>query len=313
MAAGSDVSDSVIAKLGAGGNCLWTDHPGATGLGSNGPHLTVATSGNVFATAEFQGPLTLGGITIGVANTSSSFVALLAQDNGEPDWSLTINGGSGSGNFAATLTLATDGNNLVVAGGFNGMLSVAGNTVLAGNGGTEGFALKFAPDGELIWTVPFADAAGQIPRALAEDPSTGDFVIGGSLAAGAGSNGWLAKLDANGNAIWSESAVSSGNAQITGLAVDATGEIATTTVFQPDVTGGFVTTGANDSLISKLDPIGTALWVRQVAGPGDQDVQAVAFDPMGDVLVAGFSDGANNLTSGSPAGGDDIIAGKLAP
>jgi hypothetical protein len=297
----------VVAKLDASGSCLWSDQPG--GGPSAGPHLAVAASGAVYVTGGFAGALNFGNGPILSAGGTDVFVAALASGNGASLWSTRF---GDSANQTARALARDASDNVIIAGSFSGTVNFGSGVLTNPGPGDEGFAAKFTSSGVPVWSRPFADATNQIAQGVAADPSTGQVVVAGQFSNAAALDGWIAKLDPAGNNIWSSTVTSSGSADILGVAVDAAGEIAYTTTFGPDA-GGFVSMGADDALITKTDSSGNPLWFRQISGTDEQSMTAIAFDPSGDPLVAGFTVGSNSLVSGPFGGGADIMAVKLAP
>ena len=118
-----------------------------------------------------------------------------------------------------------------------------------------------------------------------------------------------------------------------GVAVDASGNVYTTGVFNGTAVfrsraitpggGGFslltflVSAGESDIFVSKLNTVGSHIWARQMGGTNDDEGKGVAVDNGGNIYTTGefaakadFDPSANvsNLTS---AGNLDIFLNKL--
>jgi hypothetical protein len=85
---------------------------------------------------------------------------------------------------------------------------------------------------------------------------------------------------------------------------------------------GGVFSGGSDGFVAKYDTLGTLLWIRQIAGPGNKSVRGVAVDSQGNCYVVGnfdgayvyFPDPAYQLYLDNPtAGGSDIFLVKYSP
>ena len=129
------------------------------------------------------------------------------------------------------------------------------------------FLLKYAPDGNLIWSKIWGGADYDMGYGVAIDSSGYIYVTG---------NGFLLKYDPDGNLIWSRTLSGIGG----GVAIDSSGYIYVTRY----------TSGAGqDVMLLKYAPNGSLIWSETWGGSGPQKGYGVAIDPSGYVYVAGYS------------------------
>jgi len=115
----------------------------------------------------------------------------------------------------------------------------------------------------------------------------------------------LRKYDANGVTQWSAHFGTPGIESAADIAVDASGN-----VYVASDTLGTVenaNTGKYDGLLYKFDAAGTLLWTQHFADPSEDAVGGVAVDALGNVYVAGHTDGA---LGGANAGEYDAFIRK---
>ena len=166
-----------------------------------------------------------------------------------------------------------------------------GNVLVAHGAETR----KLAGDGTPHWSRPFGSLvaigpnddvllAGELEGVLNVDTST-------TLESAGGRDVYLIRLDADGRVRYAVNFDGSADDRLTSLAVDGAGNAAIS--------------GPGVGTIS-LDSTGTALWTRDYAGH-------VAFDPSGNLLVAGELSGTRDFGGGplTSRGGADIVVVKL--
>lgn len=244
-------------------------------------------------------------------------------------------GSTGTENAHAVATDAAG--NMLVAGNFTSAsldLDHGPGTYLLPNAGgsSDGFAAKYDPAGNLLWGVQVSgtgissvykvevDSAG---NALIAGIYRGSVEIGApgrpavTLTNGGINEGFLAKFDPAGNALW---------ARTFGAATDPRVANGITT----DAAGNVYATGSegNRLFVAKYSADGAAVWTQVVSGAGTLasgtlvQGQSVAVDTAGNVLVVGPYGGkidfnpdpqkTSFLTSSGPhPGGDDTFVLKL--
>jgi hypothetical protein len=164
---------------------------------------------------------------------------------------------------------------------------------------------------------------------------TGDFDPGPNVfnltAAGDFSNffdakldGFISKLDINGNFVWARRLGGVEHDQIHDIAVDAIGNVYVTGYFEGTVdfdpgAGVFNLTGAGerDIFICKLDSNGNLVWAKSMGGVGSDEGNGIIVDANGNVYTTGYFIGTADFDPGAgtfnlvSAGFWDIFISKL--
>lgn len=241
-------------------------------------------------------------------------------------------GDEGSQGGTAPRVVVDQNDDIVLISGFDGDIDLGGGT-LTSAGSQDVLVAKLAPDGSHLWSKRFGDADDQAPHDVDVDADGNILVLGvcrgtldfgdGPLACGSQEDIFVAKLDPDGNTLWSKRFGSAGLQVATELAVDrATGEIVLLGVFENTINFGgstLVATGSwLDIAIAKLDASGGHVWsksfVYQNGFVGGYSVQAgLVVDPAGDVAFTGLFTGTFDF-GGLPLTGvnEDVLLVKLS-
>mgnify|MGYP002859805407 CR=1 FL=1 len=154
---------------------------------------------------------------------------------------------------------------------------------------------------------------------------TADFNPGSgtnNLSNGTGMDIFVAKYDANGNYVWAKQiGGASLSSKATSIAVDAAGNVYTagyfngTVDFNPGAGSNTMTSSSQDAFISKLDANGNYVWAIKIAGTSQEQVNDIAIDASGNLVVTGwfygtvdFDPGAGTVALGNTAGSDIFVA-----
>lgn len=197
-------------------------------------------------------------------------------------------------------------------------VDAAGNALVACNTSTtlgDGCVRKYDTAGNLTWTQTISTSDIDSASAVAVGPAGSVVVVGttrgtlpGQMNAGF-ADAWVRKFDALGNELWTRQFGVYGNDSANAVAVDAAGNIVVTGVVD-GAFPGFTAGGGDDLYVRKYDSAGNVVWTRQYSSTfvADEAGNAIAFDPAGNVYVAGATQ--NNL-GGPPLGGIDAFIMKL--
>jgi hypothetical protein len=213
--------------------------------------------------------------------------------------------------------VATDGEgNIIIVG-------LAGGETFAFGPGVDApkvtdadiFVTKLDPAGQAIW----AKRVGRAGSIVWNDPTAtvavsradGSIIVGGShggtldfppqqLSAAGTEDGFVVKLDAQGNGLWHMTFGDKDRRQrVTSVAYGSTGEVLLTGWFSGSVTlGGEVLTSYQDSedlLVAKLNADGKHAWSRGYGHLGVQMGNSVHFDARGNAVVIGSFTGDIDL------------------
>ncbi|MBI4700864.1 MAG: hypothetical protein HY744_06825 [Deltaproteobacteria bacterium] len=317
--------DVFVAKFDPSGKHLWSKRFGGS---SSDFALAVAVDGGgnvLLAGYYWSGGIDFGGGTLWNAEQGKSDVFLAKLDrNGQHLWSKRF----GSAGTQEAWAVATDGaGNVVLVGDFYGSIDFGGGPLTSVDG-RDIFVAKLDPGGQHLWSKRFGGSGDQGASAVALDAKgsaalvgefEGSLDFGGSLLGSAGGrDGYVAKLDAAGDHVFSlrfgDKADQYGNA----VAVDAAGAVAVAGAFAGAVDlggGALASAGDLDCYVAKLDPNGQHLWSRRYGDAAGQVCTAVTADGKGALFVAGAFGGSIDFGGGAlfSAGGLDGFVAKLAP
>jgi hypothetical protein len=332
------------------GNAIATDPSGNVLVtGNYGAAVTIYNQGAA-GTASLILPYT-GGTDVFVAKYTPT---------GAVSWAARIAGtttGADSGNAIAT----DPSGNVLVAGYYSSAVTIynqgsngTGAVTLPFISGQHCFIAKYLPNGAVSWAARIASSAFDEGLGIATDLSGNVLVTGRYGAAltiyNQGSNGtsgatlpfiggsdvFVAKYLSDGTVSWAARIAGTGIDQGLGIATDASGNVLVTGFYGAAVTisnqgsngTGVVTLpyiGGNDCFVAKYTSAGVVSWGARIAGittSGDVG-NAIAADPSGNVLVAGYygntvtiynqgSNGTGAVTLPS-IGGNDVFVAKYLP
>jgi hypothetical protein len=181
-----------------------------------------------------------------------------------------------------------------------------------------------------LWARKAGGDEGDGFQALAVDAS-GNLYLAGvfsgtgtfgdtSLTSVGGMDIFVAKLDSNGNFLWTKQAGGPDYDFASGVAVDASGNVYVTGCYARTATFGTTTlesiAGSTDIFLLKMNSSGTVLWVRWAGASGYDEGRAVTIDRAGNAYVTGSFMGSGwafGAWFSSYGGSPDIIVAKLDP
>jgi hypothetical protein len=149
-----------------------------------------------------------------------------------------------------------------------------------------------------------------------------DFGCGTLTSGSSNWNSFVAKLDPSGGCLWSKVFKCPAYASAHGVAVDPSGNVLVTGVFEGSIAFGTTnlmgTTGHDTLFVAKLDTSGALTWATSVEATGNSDGTGVAADTLGGVIVAGYYSGSlafggSNFTSSDGGTSDSAFVAKLDP
>lgn len=171
--------------------------------------------------------------------------------------------------------------NDVIATSDGGYL-IAGLTATSLQGDTNIFMVKTDYLGDTIWTRSFGGPLRDAPNSVVATYDGNYFVAGYTENYGAGSvDGWLLKIDPNGNLLWWNTYGGTGNDEIK--------QIIATTDGNYMMVGRMNSPGAQwfDAWLVKIDPYGTVLWQKLYGGPQYETARSVKEYPGGGYVLTG--------------------------
>jgi len=176
----------------------------------------------------------------------------------------------------------------------DGGFIIAGSTKSTGAGEEDMYCIKTDSTGDTIWTRAYGGAASDKAQAIACASTGGYLLAGNTFSFGPGtpdsSNGYLVRIDDNGDTLWTRSFGNTGNDGFHGVcAVPG---------------GGFVAVGWSsgsglsvDLFMVRIDDNGDSLWTKRIGGTGHDDGFGIESTPDGGFAIGGFTDsyGAGGL------------------
>jgi cysteine-rich repeat protein len=257
--AGND--DIFVVKLDAQGQHLWSRRLG--GMGNDWANsVAVDSAGTVLLTGAFYFTADFGGGPLSSAGDYDIFAVKL-DPQGQHLWSRRL----GGTNYDEGRGIAVDSDgNVLLTGYFYGTADFGGVPLFSA-GSSDIFAVKLDPQGQHLWSRRLGGTSADLGRDIAVDIAgnvllTGYFqgtadLGGGPLSSAGDSDLFAAKLDAQGQHLWSRR-LGGTNADLgQGIAVDSAGNALLTGYFYgtADFGGGPLSSvGSNDIFAVKLTP-----------------------------------------------------------
>jgi hypothetical protein len=226
------------------------------------------------------------------------------------EWSRTY-GGSGSGG-ANAIQQTNDGGFIVV-----GSSNSDDGDVSLNRGGNDGWVVRLDAAGDIIWQRTFGGSSNDFFSAVQQTADGGSIIAGcsrsndGDVSENRGDfDGWVVKLDGNGEIEWQRSLGGSDNDVFRSV--------------RQTMDGGYIVAGASESSdgdvssnrgriyfwIVKLDATGNLVWEKSLGGSKRDVATSIRQTSDGGYIVAGFSESGDDDVPGN-RGESDIWIVKL--
>ena len=315
-------SDLWVAKIDPTGVLLWSK--AFTGNGSADVYsMVVDEAGDIYLGGYYDYQLDLGGTLLNGGSDQDGFLLKLYAD-GNYAWAVSL---GDSQNQAVSGLALNEAGDLLVAGYYAGTIPEL--TFLPTANETDIFVAAVSADTHSeLWSRAYGGVGVQRPLALSSAPENG-MVIAGNFAGDLAFEGpniplvgatdiFVARLDDQGDALWSHSYGGSGDEFASGIAVDAAGNIVLVGAISAGVSfGGGVlpVSDAWDAFVAKLGPEGDHYWSHSHGNWYNDVTTAVANHPAGGVVAAGLFEWAIDFGTGSvdSAGYADTFVVRLTP
>lgn len=198
-----------------------------------------------------------------------------------------------------------------------------GGGALASAGSMDLFVAKLDASGKHAWSKRFGDAGSQTGMSIATD-GQGNVIVagyfdgtvdfgGGPLTSAGSIDIFVAKLDAQGNHVWSKRFGDAGPQAGTVVKATPAGEVVLVSALggAVDFGGGPLTSaGGFDIGVVKLDADGNHVWSRRFGNETEQAANGLALDSAGNVLLTGMFLGTVDFGGGpltDPDEGDVFV------
>jgi hypothetical protein len=291
--------DAFVAKFDPAGNLLWVRQ-----LGDVRPDqawdITTDLVGNVICVGHMSAAM----------NDQDAVVVKYAPD-GTQRWLKRF--GTGDMHYQTAMVVATNlSKEIIFAGEFDGAFSVGGPT-LQPTGGITFFMAKLDQNGNHLWSKRFttsspfaynldgletgADGNSILCGALLDSLDVGN----GALESAGLNDIFLARFDADGNALWSHRYGDAQAQEARDIAMNASGEVAIAgaTNGSIDFGGGPLAAGSDyDPFVAVLSPSGAHVWSRIFNATSNQYAGSLTWASNHDVLVAWRGTGSLDFGGG---------------
>ncbi len=293
--------DIFLMKFSPTGNWLWTRQIG-TAMDDEGFAVTTDPWDNVFITGYVRGDMH-GQTRIGKAD------AFVSKYNafGTRLWTRLL--GSVENDEAWGIACDAWGNVFITgwaAGPIDGQPHMGSASV---------FLAKYDNNGNRLWVRQWGTWNAEHGYSLATDAAGNVYVSGYTTGALYGSrmggrDVFLAKFDANGNALWGRQFGTDEHDQGWGVAMGADGNVYLAGAVAGPIYGNPYA-GGLDVFLAKYNPAGTRLWMTVVGTSANEWARGVATTADGAVFLAGTTGG--HLDGNQNHGGTDAFIMKFGP
>ena len=312
----SGTYDTFITKLDPNGNLIWAKKMGGTGSDyvatiNIDEFGNVYTAGSFYETCDFDP----GVLAYNLTSTGASDIFISKLDSaGNFVWAKKI-GGTGYEN-CSSIVLDNTGN-FYLTGQFEGITAIdfdpgpGINNLTASSNFADVFILKLATNGNFIWSKKMGGTGYDAGTFLKLDSLGNLFVTGWfsdtcnfnpngtpyNLSSSGFYDIFISKLDTTGNLVWAKKIGGPGYDFGFSIAIDATGNVCLTGVFEgaeacdfdPGI-GVFSLTpfGFYDAYVVKLNTVGNLIWAKQFGGTGNDQSNSIVSNSLGELLFSGY-------------------------
>lgn len=300
-------------------------------------------NGNAYTTGYFNDTVDFDpnlGVTELISNGSRDVFVQKLDPNGNLVW---VNQFGGPSTDEGSEIKVDEFGNVYTLGVFHGTVDFdpgADSTFLTSSSGPDIFLQKLSPNGDFIWAKRIGGWGFDYGEDFVID-NQGNILIGGSfktdidvdpgpnvvsLISTGQYDGFIMKLDSNGDYIWGKHFGGLDDDKCHNVAVDTSGNVIFTGIFEN--TGDFdpgigVTTlnstGSDDIFMVKLDSLGDFVWAQNMGGPSAEYPQGVLTDSTGNIFTATTFIGTGDFDPGpgtstlTADGYTDLVFHKFDP
>jgi hypothetical protein len=316
--------DIYVAKLDREGNWLWAFQAGGH-YSDKLYDIAYDRFGYAYIIGSFSGTASFGPFTLNSDGINDIFIAKISN-SGTILWAIQAGGYYFDEGYGIDVDSAC---NVYITGCYT-YDGVFGPFILPQGGNYSTFVCRLTPQGEWVWARNAAGSSAVISSVICRNITTdvsGNVYIIGWFTGGAvfgdtelissnSTDGFIAKMYANGNWAWARKVGGTCSDICEGVACDnwgnvyVCGEFSFYSVFGPFALTGF---GDYDAFLAKLDSEGNWLWAINCGSNGTEYGRSICIDDSANVYLTGsFSStaefGSVNLTS---SGVSDIFVAKI--
>jgi gliding motility-associated-like protein len=304
-----------LTKYDPNGQVIWAKAYGDSVQNANVTSVCTDSAGNVFLNGYFNGSAMVIGQTI-LYNSSFYYNApfvVKSDPAGNVLWAKTS--ANIDGNVESQSISVDSVGNVYITGNFQGAFVTLGSSVLTNTGVSNIFLAKYDLKGQVIWAKSVSGTGKDFATSILtyKDGSfcmTGYFsspvlIFGADTIRSTGTfTIFIAKYDAQGNAIWGKSIADYSDDEALALCSDSnknlyiTGYFSGTSLLVGSST--LINTGQRNTFVARYDPDGNAVWA-QAAGIGttaSAQGYTLATDKQNNLYASGSFSGSS-ITFGS--------------
>ncbi len=319
--------DVFLAKYsGANGALVWVKRLGNT-ADDYGNGVAVDEAGNVIVVGQFASTVDFGGGALTSSYGSADIFIAKYSPNGDHLWSKRF--GTSGIDIGQAVAVGPNGT-IAMTGSFQAGVDFGTGVLRSTDASDDVFVAVYTADGQPLWAKRFGADFGDSGWGIAMD-GDGNVVVAGTFRLtidfGGGpmmSNGntpgdaFLAKFGPTGAHLWSKHFGGISFDVARAVAVDGDGNVAVTGYYQgtADFGAGAVTSaGVADAFVAKFSSAGAPLWSHVYGSDSTDYGLSMAFDPTGNLVVAGAFSGSIDFGGGplTSAGDRDVMVVTLAP
>lgn len=333
--------DIFITKFNSKGEYVWGKSIGGTGS-DLAHHLKLDAAGNLYIIGSYEGsvdfdPSASGTNTLTAKGSSDMFIMKM-DVNGNLQWAKSFGGNLEDKGIALTI----QGSEILATGYFKDSIqfdaSVA-TSLHVSLGGADVCMVKLDLSGNYLWSGAIGGISDEEGKSVSIDKSGNMYIAGffngsvnfnpsGSyyLAAKAGRDAFLIKLDKNGAFLWAKITGGNGFDGAQTVIVDAVKNIYTIGYFSgfvdfdPSSSDAFLNSGASSAVfVQKLDSNGQYQWAKSFNATLTSYSQSATIDIPGNIYLTGYFSSPIDFGTGSglptlnSSGFDDAFIMKIYP
>lgn len=298
----------------------WVNHAGSVSYDC-GTGIVCDAEGNSYVTGQFVGSATFGDITL---ESYGDFDVFVAKVDSEGNYLWASRAGGPSWEYVNGIAQDASGNCYIT--GYYTSSAQFGSTTLSCSGYDDIYIAKIDTLGNWQWVVSVGGTARDAARSIACD-NAGNIYIAGSiigtvdfggtvLTCGAQKDGFVAKLNNNGNWLWAAKIGGTNDDYVTAITTDHLGNCYITGTFKSNGTAGAIilfSRGQEDVFIAKLDSTGSFVWAKTAGGANADEGSSIAVDSTYCYVTGRFESSATFGTTVLPSAGEkDIFVAKLS-
>ena len=302
---------SLLAKLNASGNLLWSADPSESAFASA---IALDNSGNIYVTGYYMITSAIfGSDTLPLSAYASMFIAKF-DGSGHPLWARRGIGTTWSTDLGQAIVCDGSGN-VIVSGIFDSDSLQIGNTTLINPQphNNDIFLASYDGAGNVLWAKSIGNAAVDHLGGLACDASGAVYVSGTygvlplvldtvTLPGSASEDIFLAKYNNSGNLIWAKNFGGPGFERANAMVMDASGNLLVTGSYTADFPIGSTVlpaAGFQGIFLAKFSPSGDLSWAQNAGAYATP--AALTIDHSGDIYIGGSFATVDNPATFGPS------------